>query len=88
MYVCAVGDIHGNIIQMYDEVRSFEKDLGVYFSYVLQVGDFGVWTKQSKLDRATIKHGDVGDFPELYEKGFVVPNPTIFIKGNHEDFDF
>jgi len=88
MYICCVGDLHGKINKMYEEIQAFEDRLDVIFSYILQVGDFGIWTKDSIVDRATKNHGDVGDFPAKYEQKIPVPVPTFFVKGNHEDFEF
>lgn len=42
MILCAAGDIHGAIDRMYEDVLAFEEALGVRFSWVLHVGDFGI----------------------------------------------
>lgn len=85
MIVCAAGDIHGAIDQLYADVEAFELALGVAFAWVLQVGDFGVWPDPERVDAATRKHGGAGDFPRWYAERRPVPRPTLFIKGNHED---
>ena len=71
---------------MYAEVVAFESTLSIRFDYVLQVGDFGIWTNDGVVDRATRNHGDVGNFPIMWEENKVMPYSTIFIKGNHENF--
>ena len=88
MILCAVGDVHGAINQMYADVLAFEARLGVRFDWVLQVGDFGVWPDPSRVDKPTRKHKSEGDFAQLLAHGTTMPRPTLFIKGNHEDFDW
>jgi hypothetical protein len=86
MFICAAGDIHGAMGRLYEDVLAFEAILGVRFDYVLQVGDIGIWPDASRIDRATRKHDGAGDFPAWLGERRVVPRPTLFIKGNHEDF--
>jgi hypothetical protein len=43
--VHVVGDIHGAMDRLYDDVLAFEEALGVRFDYVLHVGDFGIWPR-------------------------------------------
>jgi len=86
MILCAAGDIHGAIDQLYAEVLAFEAELGVRFDHVLHVGDFGIWPDAERLDKATRNHDGAGDFPAWYAEQRAVPRPTLFIKGNHEDF--
>jgi len=84
--LCVAGDIHGAIERFYDDVVAFERSLGVVFDWVLQVGDFGIWPNPGRVDRATLRHDGAGDFPLWLAERRVVPRPTLFIKGNHEDF--
>jgi hypothetical protein len=86
MFLCAAGDIHGALDQLYDDVLAFEKALGLRFDAVLHVGDFGVWPDPERIDRATREHEGAGDFPIWHASGRSVPRRTVFIKGNHEDF--
>jgi predicted phosphodiesterase len=86
--ICAAGDIHGKIDRLYGEVAAFERTLGKTFALVLHVGDFGIWPDSMKVDKATRTHDGAGDFPSWYANRRRVPRRTIFIKGNHEDFDF
>lgn len=78
MILCAAGDTHGGLQQLYDDVLSFEA--------ALHVGDFGVWPDPDRVDRATRQHDGAGDFPTWHVAGRAVPRKTMFIKGNHEDF--
>ncbi|MBW1806612.1 MAG: metallophosphoesterase family protein [Deltaproteobacteria bacterium] len=86
MFICAAGDNHGAIDQLYSDVIAFEESLGVRFDYVIHVGDFGIWPDPDRIDKATRKHEGAGDFPAWYTERQPVPRPTVFIKGNHEDF--
>ena len=88
MLVCAAGDIHGALNRLYEDVLAFEDVLGVRFDYVLHVGDFGVWPDASRTDKATRNHDGAGDFPLWLAERRAVPRPTVFIKGNHEDFEW
>ena len=86
MLICAAGDIHGAMDRLYQDVLAFEASLGLRFDYVLQVGDFGVWPDPSRIDKATRRHDGAGDFPVWLSEKRRAPRPTLFIKGNHEDF--
>jgi predicted phosphodiesterase len=86
--ICAAGDIHGAIDRLYEDVLSFEAALGVRFEWVLHVGDFGVWPDPNRIDKATKKHDGAGDFPVWFAERRTAPRKTLFIKGNHEDFDW
>ena len=86
MLICAAGDIHGAMDGLYQDVFAFEASLRVRFDYVLHVGDFGIWPDPSRIDKATRHHEGVGDFPAWLKENRRAPRPTVFIKGNHEDF--
>ena len=86
MIICAAGDIHGALDQMYVGVLAFEAALGVRFDWLLHVGDFGVWPDPARVDGATKRHDGAGDFPAWFAERRAAPRPTVFIKGNHEDF--
>lgn len=88
MLICAVGDIHGAMDRMYADVLAFEQKLERRFDWVLHVGDFGIWPDPERLDRATRKHGEAGDFADWLMSRRAAPRRTLFIKGNHEDFDW
>jgi len=63
MIVSAAGHTHGAIDRLYDEVLAFEESLGLRFSWVLHVGDFGIWPDPTRIDGATKRHEGAGDFP-------------------------
>jgi hypothetical protein len=86
MIICVAGDIHGAMDRLYQDVLAFEASLGIRFDYLLQVGDFGVWPDPSRVDKATRRHDGAGDFPAWLRDNRRAPRPTLFIKGNHEDF--
>lgn len=86
MLLCAVGDIHGAIDRMYDDILAFEAVLGMRFAWILHVGDFGIWPDPQRIDRAARAHDGAGDFPTWLANRRATPRNTVFIKGNHEDF--
>jgi Icc-related predicted phosphoesterase len=86
MLICAAGDIHGAMDRLYRDVLAFEQSLGVRFDHVLHVGDFGIWPDPIRIDKATRHHDGAGDFPVWLRENRSAPRPTLFIKGNHEDF--
>ena len=88
MYICAAGDIHGAMNKLYDDVLDFEASLGIRFDFVLHVGDFGIWPDPTKIDKGTRNHDGAGDFSAWLEAKRVAPRRTVFIKGNHEDFQW
>jgi hypothetical protein len=85
---CAAGDIHGALDRFYADVLAFEAELGETFAQVLHVGDFGIWPDPDRLDRATRARDGAGDFPRWFAERVPAPRPTLFIAGNHEDFEF
>lgn len=80
MKIVVVGDVHGNLKEMYQKASDLDADL------VLQLGDFQAIRNPIDLRQASIpeKHKKLGDFPYLYNQG-KVPIPTYFIGGNHEN---
>jgi predicted phosphodiesterase len=88
MLICAAGDIHGAMDRLYSDVLAFERRLGRRFDWVLHVGDFGIWPDPERTDRATRRHDGAGDFPVWLRENRPAPRRTVFIKGNHEDFDW
>jgi hypothetical protein len=88
MLLCAAGDSHGAIDRLYADVLAFEGALGRSFDHVLHVGDLGVWPDPRRIDKATRNHDGAGDFPTWFAQERPVPTPTVFVKGNHEDFDW
>ncbi len=88
MLICAAGDTHGAIDQLYHDILDFEDELGITFDHVLHVGDFGIWPDANRLDKATREHDGAGNFADWLSANRPVPRPTVFIKGNHEDFEW
>ena len=88
MLVCGAGDIHGAIDELYRQVLAFEFELGQRFAAVLHVGDFGIWPDAERIDRASRRHGGAGDYPRWLKENRTAPRRTIFIPGNHEDFEY
>ncbi len=88
MYICVAGDIHGALDLLYEDVLALESRLGITFDWVLQVGDFGVWPDPERIDKASRKHEGAGDFSRWLSQGKAAPRRTLFIKGNHEDFEW
>ena len=86
MILCGAGDTHGALDRLYVDVLAFEQALGVAFDWVLHVGDFGAWPDPNRVDAATKRHDGAGDFPAWVAERRPTPRPTVFIKGNHEDF--
>ncbi len=86
MILCASGDIHGSLNRFASDLLAFEEKLGVRFEHVLNVGDVGIWPDRRRMDKATRNHGGPGDFPDWLAERRAVPRPTVFVKGNHEDF--
>jgi hypothetical protein len=86
--LCAACDIHVAIDPLCADVLAYEAELGVRFDLVFHVGDFGIWPDARRVDKATRNHDGAGDFPAWYAEQRAVPWPTVFIKGNHEDFEW
>ena len=86
--ICAVGDTHGRLDEMYRIVAELEEQLGRFVDFVVQVGDFGFWPDPNAVDAPTLRHGGAGDFPRWLAEGRSAPRPTVAIAGNHEDFHF
>lgn len=88
VYIAAAGDVHGQIAQLFRQLDTLESDLGCEVEAIVQVGDFGIWPDPDKVDAATRKRNQVGDFPAWLEQGRNMPRALYFIAGNHEDFDY
>ena len=86
MILCAAGDAHGALDDLFEDVLAFEASLGVSFDWILHVGDFGIWPDSDGIDQATRCHDGAGDFVEWWSQRRGPPRKTVFIKGNHEDF--
>ncbi|MBN1669661.1 MAG: hypothetical protein JXR37_01425 [Kiritimatiellae bacterium] len=71
--ICAMGDCHGLLADMYRIVEELEDEVGRRADLVLQIGDLGVWPDPARLDRATLKHGESGEFRRWLREGRPVP---------------
>lgn len=94
------GDIHGRVALMYTLAALYEEHTGHVLDAILQVGDMGAFPDHTRLDSATRSHAK-RDPDELAFREFVFPTPegerylapehapeTLFIRGNHEDFEY
>ena len=90
LLVLAVGDCHGRLSDLYYSALALEDERlgGRPLDLLVQVGDLGVWPDPARLDRATQKHGETGDFARWASEQRAAPRPTLFVAGNHEDFDY
>ena len=79
MILCAAGDIHGRLDQMYTGVLAFEEALAVRFDFVLHVGDFGNWPDPNRVDGATKRHDGAGDFPSWIAERRAAPGLRVVL---------
>ena len=91
------GDTHGCLIYMWKLAQAWQERTGIQLDAVFQVGDFGIYPHEDRLDPPTRKHAErhgysieiaVGDFPKVLSGEYEIPIPTYFIRGNHEDQEF
>ena len=84
--IALVGDIHGDIEQMYKDIQDAEKNSSLKIDSILQVGDFHAIRDEYDLKRfpAPARHRKMGEFSKYYREG-EVPKKTFFIGGNHEN---
>jgi hypothetical protein len=91
------GDTHGNLSMMWDMATEWQERTGIQIDWIFQVGDFGTFPSEDRLDDTSRKHAlkhdyaisvAVGDFPRVLSEEMTVPIPTYFIRGNHEDQEF
>ncbi|MBN1359365.1 MAG: metallophosphoesterase [Sedimentisphaerales bacterium] len=92
MQIAVVGDVHGHLAGMYRILARYNQAHDEPIELVLQAGDFGAFPDAERLDGATRKHVK-NDPTELGFSAYLAgrrtaPIRTIFIAGNHEDFDF
>lgn len=91
------GDLHGNLNTMWDIALKLQERTGIQLDWIFQVGDFGIFPREDRLDPPSRKHAEnhgysveiaIGDFPDVLSGKIKVPIPTYFIRGNHEDQEF
>jgi hypothetical protein len=104
LHVAVLGDVHGHLTLAFRVLCRWEQETGASLDLVLQVGDLGAFPPPFRLDRATRrfaeKDPDELGFADYYEGGpdaqaLFDPDAAkrfdaslVFIKGNHEDFEF
>lgn len=80
--ITIIGDTHGYLDMM---IAAIAPDT----DFAIQVGDFGVYLKDSNLSSIPEQRRDhLGQFNEYFEDKKSFPVPIYFCKGNHEDFEF
>lgn len=91
------GDTHGNLAMMWRMAQEWQERTGIAIDWIFQVGDFGIFPHEDRLDATSRKHAEkhgysikiaIGDFPAVLAGEMEVPIPTYFIRGNHEDQEF
>lgn len=90
MIVAVFGDVHGNLPEMYELCKNWQKEKKQRIDLVLQTGDMGLWESFDQMDKATKKHYRK-DESELASAAYlsgkrIAPIETWFIHGNHENF--
>eukprot|EP00929_Paragymnodinium_shiwhaense_P098821 TRINITY_DN6032_c0_g1_i6.p1 TRINITY_DN6032_c0_g1~~TRINITY_DN6032_c0_g1_i6.p1 ORF type:complete len:403 (-),score=46.14 TRINITY_DN6032_c0_g1_i6:365-1573(-) len=90
IYFAVVGDVHGQFLLAHEMLESYEKDLGISFDFVLQVGDIECHRSEGDMKSmaAPARKRTLGDFAQLHPHsgadGLKWPWPMYFIGGNHE----
>lgn len=84
------GDVHGALDSVFEEVKRYEQIRQTKLEAVLQAGDFGVFSFDSPLDKATRKFLKK-DPPELGIAPYIAGTSraskrVFFAASNHEDF--
>jgi Icc-related predicted phosphoesterase len=92
MHLAVFGDVHGNLAMMYRYVGKWERKQNIQIAAVLQTGDLGVFKRGGPLDKATSRYMK-NDPTELGCADYIsgekrASHLTLFVRGNHEDFDF
>ena len=100
MIVGFLGDVHGQVLNALGVLDRWQREKGVQFDLIIQVGDLGAWPDPARADQATQRFAqtDPGefDFSRLFhlsdqEKKALAhlrqrfKTPVLFIRGNHED---
>jgi len=93
-WIAAFGDVHGAWDAMYAyceyAAAASRPSEPISLGLVLQCGDIGLFSRDSILDKATSRFA-MRDPTELGAVDFLdgsrpIPIPTLFVRGNHEDF--
>jgi len=88
IYFAAVGDVHGAMHLLVEQIEMLQNTSSIRLEFVLQVGDFQPVRDENDLTTMNIpaKYRKTGDFPCFADKGF--PWPIWFIGGNHEPYGY
>lgn len=101
-HIAVLGDLHGHFVLAYRLLARWERETGKKIDLILQVGDLGAYPDPSRADSATRRFAEKdpdelsfadfyageGQALEVFRNGSYEPADMLFIKGNHEDFDF
>lgn len=85
MIIAISGQIFGNIFDMYTKVADLEKTLPEPISWVLQIGDYGIYPDKLRWDRAMKLNNTPDDFQKIYSGQVNVRKRTLIIPGTHDD---
>jgi hypothetical protein len=104
LHIAVLGDVHGHLTLALRVLRRWEREAGLALDLILQVGDLGAFPPPFRMDKATRrfaeKDPDELGFARYHEGDDEaretltgsgprrVRAPLVFIRGNHEDFDF
>lgn len=84
MIIYACGDIFGQFTDLYKRVSDIEKETKLSPSWLLQSGNIGIFPDPDRVDRQTRLKSNP-EFADLYFRRQMVPKPTLFVSGKHED---
>ncbi len=84
----AVGDVHGKMHRMVEQVEQAAAAAGVEVELVLQVGDFEPHRHDDDVASmaAPSRYRVLGDFPDFHARTASFPWPVLFVGGNHEPY--
>ncbi|HEU5376293.1 MAG TPA: metallophosphoesterase [Ktedonobacteraceae bacterium] len=97
MQIGVFGDVHGQILLIFQLAARWQQENGQELDLLLQVGDLGVFPDMAHLDRSTRRHSTF--FPDSlgFLQYFTTTDssvattlnethcPLVFVRGNHED---
>jgi len=83
--IAIAGDVHGDIVLLYEKVVEIQAKIGAPIEAVFQVGDLHLYSDTSRIDSAVLRHGGAGEFPTWFREKRAIPIPTYAILGNHDD---
>lgn len=83
-----VGDVHGHMHEMVEQLTRWEQRHASSIDFVLQVGDFEAHRDLDEVATmaAPSKYRQLGDFVDFVSGRASLPWPLYFIGGNHEPY--